>query len=344
VALTEVYVDPSIAADSGTGTIGDPYGDIEYAIEQTTFDTTNGTRVNVKAGTAEVLAAQLDTALSDTVTAPAWAPANNKVAWFEGYTAAAGDGGVASIDCNASQFISTAKTGFVFKNLSLTNVAGVNAIKVVTYLWVTDCYIDCNNAVTNEVISSNVFRGYCSNLYIDNFNGTIGINVAGPVSNCYIYCSGGVAYAIQPSGNSHPVENNIIVMDSTGIGINEVYGARIVHNSIYHTNAGTGTGILGSIYGEVANNLVEGFSGVGGEGIALVSAGVTVPIGNYSGNAVYNCTTPYDFSTRLAVLEQDNEILTASPFNDAANGDFSPVDIGNIREGALPNIIGGGFV
>ena len=55
MALTEIYVDPSIAADSGTGTIGDPFGDLEYAIEQTTFDTTNGTRLNVKAGTDDFL-------------------------------------------------------------------------------------------------------------------------------------------------------------------------------------------------------------------------------------------------------------------------------------------------
>ena len=43
---TELYVDPSIAADSGAGTIGDPYGDLEYCIEQETFDLTNGTRIN----------------------------------------------------------------------------------------------------------------------------------------------------------------------------------------------------------------------------------------------------------------------------------------------------------
>ena len=54
MAITEVYVDPSIAADSGAGTVGDPYGDLEYAIEQTTFDTTNGTRVNIKIGRAHV--------------------------------------------------------------------------------------------------------------------------------------------------------------------------------------------------------------------------------------------------------------------------------------------------
>ena len=44
MAITEVYVDPSIAGDSGVGTIGDPYGDLEYAIEQETFDTKKCTR------------------------------------------------------------------------------------------------------------------------------------------------------------------------------------------------------------------------------------------------------------------------------------------------------------
>ncbi len=54
MALTEIYVDPAIAADSGAGTEGSPYGDLEYAIEQETFDLTNGTRVNIKAGTDEL--------------------------------------------------------------------------------------------------------------------------------------------------------------------------------------------------------------------------------------------------------------------------------------------------
>ena len=50
MAITEIYVDPAINADSGTGTIGDPFGDLEYAIKQTTFDTTNGTRVKISIG------------------------------------------------------------------------------------------------------------------------------------------------------------------------------------------------------------------------------------------------------------------------------------------------------
>lgn len=60
MALTEVYVDPSIAGDSGAGTVGDPYGDLEYALEQVTRDATNGDRFNIKAGTDEILEFALD--------------------------------------------------------------------------------------------------------------------------------------------------------------------------------------------------------------------------------------------------------------------------------------------
>jgi len=34
MALTEIYVDPAIAANSGTGTSGDPYGDLQYALNR----------------------------------------------------------------------------------------------------------------------------------------------------------------------------------------------------------------------------------------------------------------------------------------------------------------------
>jgi len=59
----------SIVSDSG------PFGDLEWAIEQTTFDLAEGTRVNIKNGTDEILAAKLETALADTGTSIAWAPA-----------------------------------------------------------------------------------------------------------------------------------------------------------------------------------------------------------------------------------------------------------------------------
>ena len=104
MAITEIYVDPSINADSGTGAIGTPYGDLEWAIEQATFDTTNGTRINIKAGTAEILAASLDTALNSASPSAAWVPTPTAQLIFQGYTTAAGDGGKGDIDGNNGNF------------------------------------------------------------------------------------------------------------------------------------------------------------------------------------------------------------------------------------------------
>lgn len=50
MSVTEVYVDSSIGADSGAGTIGDPYGRLSHAFTQSS-STTNGKRYNVKGTT-----------------------------------------------------------------------------------------------------------------------------------------------------------------------------------------------------------------------------------------------------------------------------------------------------
>ena len=93
---THVYVDPSIAGDSGTGTIGDPYGDLQYALNTVTRGT-DGNQFNIKAGTDEVLAASITTATYGT-------PSTSQPLIFRGYTSAANDGGQASIDCNGYRF------------------------------------------------------------------------------------------------------------------------------------------------------------------------------------------------------------------------------------------------
>jgi hypothetical protein len=56
--MADIYVDPSINANTGTGTIGDPYGDLQYAITSTTQGT-SGDQFNIKSGTAEVMAGSL---------------------------------------------------------------------------------------------------------------------------------------------------------------------------------------------------------------------------------------------------------------------------------------------
>jgi hypothetical protein len=341
VAFSEVYVDPSIAADSGTGTIGDPFGDLEYAVEQTTFDTTNGTRVNVKAGTAEVLAADLDTAMNNTVTTPAWVPSLTAPAVFRGYSSVAGDGGVGSIDCNSFSLFSSGKNYVYVIELEAYNSGTNNLISLGSYALVNRCKLhDCNGSY-----AASVSAGEISDCFIYDFD-VFGISVGtGRELRNFVWDGDRVATVNLLVGNNVLCADNICRIDqAAGAGINVNHGSTVINNSVWAGNTAGGAGIYSNVGRQgiiVLGNLVEGFSGAGARGIDLSATSSVSLVG---GNGVYNCTSDYVAAPVVMRDLGDNEVLTASPFNDAANGDFSPVDVGNVKEGALPQVIGGGFV
>ncbi len=339
----EIYVDPSIGSDTGSGSLVDPYGDLEYAIEQETFDTANGTRINVKSGADEVLAAELGVALSDTVTSVAWVPnINGAPLIIQGYTATAGDGGVAGItgaglvnliegnSYNAIQFIDLHLHDW------LSNMSGLD----------NDCsFIRCeiNNTPNSAIIADNdtlVLGCYVHDvggIGIDIVSGFVGYNhlEAGPTNSF----TTGIRIALEAYA-----ARNIVDMGGAGtIGIQAGNGCGVMNNSVYGDAGNTGTGIAVSGANEALllnSNLVEGFSGVGGFGIEFPT---TAGIVYFAGNSVYNCETGLDTPT-WSVFESGNEVLGSSPFNSASTGDFSPVDTGSVKEGSLPNTIGGGLV
>ena len=341
MALTEIYVNPAIAADSGTGTIGDPFGDLEYAIEQTTFDTTNGTRVNIQAGTDEVLAAQLATAMADTGTTVAWAPSASAPCVFQGYTSAAGDGGIGGISGGGSVPVidGSAFDYVVFRDLHLHNCGTGDIIDIDNNCSVINCELDNADGYAIRLDTSSIVIG----CYIHNM-GNRGIDVAsGFIGYNYISNVGikTMNVAIDPGGAA-TIYRNIIDIDGATDGIDSFTGCVVTHNSIY-SNGGTGSGITcvnSAAQCVIDNNVIEGFSGSGGVGIDF---GTGALVNSYRGNAVYNCATAYD-ATVTTHIEGSNETLSASPFTDAANGDFSPVDTGSVSEGSLPQIIGGGLV
>jgi len=80
------------------------------------------------------------------------------------------------------------------------------------------------------------------------------------------------------------------------------------------------------------NNLVEGFSGVGGDGIRLRSWDAIT----YGNNAAYNNTTNYDITSDKVLDLGDNEALSATPYTNASSNDFTPVDTGNVLGGSYP--------
>ena len=345
MALTEIFVDPSLNSDTGSGTIGDPFGDLEYAIEQTTFDTTNGTRVNIKAGTDEVLAAPLQTALADTSVTVAWVPTSSAPLVFQGYTSAVGDGGIGGISGGGSfSIIGDPTIDYVhLVNLHCHNTGSNPVIDIDNWCSVTRCEIE--NSSSNGIS----FDTACiaAENYVHNIGG-IGILIGGSGScAAYNHLADGTNTFSQGilSFSGSTVERNIVSLTGNGDGIVTTLMTNVIGNSIFSSGS-VGTGIVSNASvtnAIITNNVIEGFSGAGGIGIDLGAAAVNVV--SYGGNAVYNCATEYVAASGIIIDDLgDNEILTASPFTNAAGGDFNPVDTGNVKEGALPHLIGGGLV
>jgi len=341
-AFSEIFVDPNLDSDTGTGTLADPFGDLEYGIKNTVFDTSNGTVIHLKSGAYEVLSEDLYAAFTDTSVTAAWVTSAGQPAVLRGYDGVGYDGGKAGIDgAGAHGLFGAANQNYVHCiDLHVQNCGAEIPIKVAAGSSVLRCYVD--ETTQNGIHVTN----YCMVMgcLVRNPGGHgIALNGTGSAARYnrvedgnLTMTSGIYAFGSEASGNIITIGAN---SNATGIiGAS----APVVNNSVYCFGGGTGIGIRASSaarHGTCLNNLVEGLNGVGGRGIYSEStAGRTHAIG---GNAMFDCTTPYLHDQPVVEDFGDNEILTASPFTDAANGDFSPVDLGNIREGHVP---GGWFV
>ncbi len=351
--MLELYVDPSIAADSGAGTVGDPYGDLEYALEQTEWDAT-GIRVNIKVGTAEVLAAELSVAAADT-TAPgkttAWQGVIGAPIVFEGYSTVAGDlagtntraeisgGGLVSIwDNNAA-----AGNYLVFKNLKMGNCGNNSIINANDYCLAYACEFHTTTGSAGHAwncdTGSTIIR-----CWVHDILGSAVLGTAPVVILCWLQ-SDTVGAVCSGSSGGYWSRNVIIVSTAAGDGISCNNVAIIEHNVVFHDGSiatGAGYGIFATAdrwIATIRNNIVQGFSGSGGVGFSFDTASNTT-IAFFDGNSVYDCETAFDNPNGdIHVGDTANETLASSPFTDAANYDFTTVDVGNIKEGALPESI-----
>lgn len=333
-APTEIYVDPSINANSGSGTIGSPYGDLQFALNSATRDSTNGNRFNIKAGTAEVLSAAISFTTYGTPTATA-------PCIFEGYTSAAGDGGLATISCGGgSHGLVTTVANCYWKCLTFT--ASSAAIFA--------------NVTTNNNFDSCVFSGLTG-------AGAVIAIAGGTVTRCQFAITTG-ASAVQSSANSYIADNYIVGPGTGGTGIraNTAAGTSIARNIIIGCNtwgilssntcsvrhntvcgtAGTGRGVwvenASSARYQLVSNYVEGYSGAGGQGYDL--EGDLNLIGH---NAAWNNTTNYSYDSDRHINAGDDESLAASGIEKSgamsyANRAlyFAPANVGNMRNGGFP--------
>lgn len=344
MTLTHVYVDPSLNSDTGLGTLGSPYGDLEYCIREATFDAVNGTQINVKSGVAEVLSNDLAAAMNDTGSTPAWVPVLYAPVVIRGYTTVANDGGKAEIDgAGAHGLMGVENRNYIHCiDLYVHNTGGEIAIKIAAGGSVMRCEVsDCS---VNGIQTTNY--GVIYGCYVHNVSGN-GISMSGTgASAWYNRVEEGPDYVMDVGifGFGSAISRNTVKLNAntSSDGIITTSGP-VVNNSVYCPSGGTGIGIRvssGSRLGSALNNLVEGFSGVGGSGYEAISTlGLTQLMG---GNGVFNCTNDFLYATPVIEDIGGNEVLTESPFRDPDNGDFYPVAAaGSIREGSLPLIIGG---
>jgi hypothetical protein len=343
--LTQYYVDPSIAASTGAGTIGDPYGDLQHALDSITQDTTDGDQINIKAGTAEILTGSLSLTTYGT-------PSFGYPLIFRGYTAAANDGGVAAIDCQANTAITNAGYCICWVDMELYDGPSTNAILVVAeYGTATRVYVHDSDGAG---IWTTAHYGGINACRVEDVGGAsydgILLNSSSYAHNCFI--KNGASRAMRNGINvlgarSGNLQNNIISVDGASNGIqclNAGLPVCIFGNTVL-SDVGTGTGIYLStnalLTASIYNNYVEGFSGTGGVGYDFATA--SYASGSRGFNAAYNNTTNVTATDEtLSILGTDPEILTASGLAKSGADTFAnrlayyaPADTDNMRDGAL---------
>jgi len=332
-ALTEIYVDPAINANSGSGTIGDPYGDLQYAFNTATRDATNGNRFNVKAGASEVLTAKLSLATYGT-------PGTSSQLVIQGYTSVAGDGGRGEISLGGGSFVALPTQNWLsIRDLRFHNAAPASYVLV------------------PSVISSN------KNIKIDNVTGGFAISLDGEWVDLWVEdCSGGgvflnttgyLAGGYLKNGSSKKfatalylaagiiglVATNVIVSvdgATNGCYLGSYCGVR---NLTVFSNGGTGIGIRSTTHSafRMQNVYVEGFSGAGGVGFSYATEDAM----SFRHNAAFNNTTNYSL-TGDAVDTYDNEVLGISGIAKSGSDTFAnrltyfaPINTGNMFAGHL---------
>ena len=328
MAQTETYVDPSIAASSGSGTIGDPYGDLQYALNTMTRDATNGDRINIKAGTDEVLAAALSLATYGT-------PTEAAPLTFQGYTSSAGDGGEGGISgAGTYSIIATTTLSYInFVDLHLHNSGSARIIQVDNYCTFMNCDIENSTYATNTIDGDQYLQFI--NCYIHNHEGEVmRLETGGLINGCYFEPDGATPDTwVRFFAAGCKVINSIFVCGATAQAIVGQAGAMVRANSIYGAS-NTQTAIDAAQAAlSITNNIISGFRGTGGIGINVDAADDSCYVAD---NAVYNCATPYNLSGDNGFYV-NNVTLGADPFTDAANGDFSITDNADLKASGSPN-------
>lgn len=337
MAITQYYVDPSINANSGTGTIGDPFGDLQYALDTVTRDSSNGDQFNIKSGTAEVLTGNLSFASYGTPSATA------PIA-FRGYTSAANDGGKGAIDGNATYGLFASNLNYAkILDLEISNCGSAEAISLNEEGVIANCKIDTSHwarlGYHGFVFNNEFLNGTTSSCLQTNGRSHI-------VSNYFQCDQSGNGNAVYCSNQGADfVAWNIFTCASTttaGRCLNLATRNCIATNNSFFGNGSNASGVrIEATRGvSVVNNIFSGFSNTTGKAIDSNNADLHM----YLNNAFYDNTADFNGTADEWGIVSDNETLTADPFTKSGSNTyanrftyFEPVDTGNIYGGAFPS-------
>ena len=223
------------------------------------------------------------------------------------------------------------------KDIHATNSGAAIVVDLGAGCSLIDCEIDTTTSSAVDLGTSLIF-----NCNIHTF-GTNGITGSGFFAYNNYVSDASATVGIDMNSQAARAIGNIVTIGGATDGIWVAHDNQVVMNNSILSSGGTGTGIdrIGNRYGQaIINNLIEGFSGVGGIGID--TSGLTESHTAMGYNAVYDCETAYSAgSTPLVVDLGDDETLGASPFAKSGADNFSnratyfaPVDTGNVVGGA----------
>ena len=340
--MASYYVDPSIDSDSGAGTIGDPYGDLQYALDSITRDTTNGDQINIKAGTAEILTATLDVSTYGTPTFAAGLA-------FVGYTSAENDGGVGEIDGDGIYgiWINSTAEGVVFKDLTLGNCGSADVINFDRFCSLRRCKI---HGTTADGVDASATTSAIECWFTD--IGGKGIASQSISAVDCLFTNGTNTFTAASNASVHI--RCCFSLTSTSDAIDNGTGIPVQTSNCSFYTTGTGSAIsCRPIYGVVIEGcLFQGW------GTAIdYSATTEIAPGGYNFCVFYDNTTDAD-SAEFDGLNEFNESLGANLFDLSGSitsfADrltyFNPVDQGNVYtdmpgglvKGAVQPASGGG--
>lgn len=328
---TNYFVDPAAGTDDTVGdrgAVGNPWKSVQFAPDNITRDATDGDRINIKAGSADTLSAALDLTTYGTPTAAA-------PIIFQGYTSATGDAGIGDIDGGSnSVFNGSTKNGVHFIDMHLHNCGANQIIRSGEDCILENC--ECDTTTANAFAVQHGIRSIMVGNHLHDFTGGGMALSDGLIGWNYVVKSHATDTneAIRISSTGTAI-GNIVELSASGNkagGIQATANAgKVVGNSVW-SNAGDGAGIklLNAFGASCINNLVEGFSATGGVGIQTGTSAQSYVLHN----AVNDCATAYNIQNQTFIRDLDNESLSATPFTDQAGGDYTPVDTGNVKDGA----------